>query len=45
VKTLYLARYAQSPFGKLGNYPIEAMIGDAGSKDLDVIAPPSTTSL
>jgi acetyl-CoA C-acetyltransferase len=35
VKTLYLAKYAQSPFGKLGNYPVEAMIRDAGSKDLD----------
>ena len=36
MKTLYLTKYAQSPFGKLGNYPVEAMILDAGSKDLDV---------
>jgi len=36
VKTLYLTKYAQSPFGKLGNYPIEQMILDAGAKDLDV---------
>jgi len=36
VKRLYLAKYAQSPFGKLGDYPIEQMILDAGSKDLDL---------
>ena len=35
-KKLYLTKYGQSPFGKLGNYPIEQMILDAGAKDLDV---------
>ncbi len=35
MKKLYLARYAQSPFGKLGNYPLESMLRDAGSKDLE----------
>jgi acetyl-CoA C-acetyltransferase len=35
MKKLYLTHYAQSPFGKLGNYPIEAMIHDAGSKELE----------
>jgi acetyl-CoA C-acetyltransferase len=35
MKKIYLARYAQSPFGKLGNYPIEQMFLDAGKKDLD----------
>jgi len=35
VKTIYLARYAQSPFGKLGNYPVDDMIRDAGSKGLE----------
>jgi acetyl-CoA C-acetyltransferase len=37
MKKLYLAKYAQSPFGKLGNYPIESMILDAGAKDLEGI--------
>jgi len=36
MKKLFLAKYAQSPFGKLGNYPIDAMLRDAGSKDLDI---------
>ncbi len=35
MKTIYLARYAQSPFGKLGNYPVDDMIRDAGSKGLE----------
>jgi acetyl-CoA C-acetyltransferase len=37
VKTLYLTKYAQSPFGKLGNYTNEQMFLDAGSKELDDI--------
>lgn len=35
MKKLYLAKYAQSPFGKLGDTDIEKMILEAGSKDLD----------
>ncbi|GMV40955.1 MAG: acetyl-CoA acetyltransferase [Myxococcales bacterium] len=35
MKTLYLARFAQSPFGKLGNTPIETLIREAGSTGLD----------
>lgn len=35
MKKIYLTRYAQSRFGNLGDYPIEAMIQDAGSKELD----------
>ena len=34
MKKIYLAKYAQSRFGNLGNYPIESMIHDAGSKEL-----------
>jgi len=37
MKKIYLAKYAQSAFGKLGDYPIEAMILDAGSKALEDI--------
>jgi acetyl-CoA C-acetyltransferase len=37
MKSIYLAKYAQSPFGKLGNYPIESMIRDAGLQALDDI--------
>lgn len=37
MKKIYLTNYAQSAFGKLGNYPIEAMIRDAGSRDLEDI--------
>ena len=37
MKKIYLTRYAQSRFGNLGNYPIESMIQDAGSKELDDI--------
>jgi acetyl-CoA C-acetyltransferase len=37
MKKLYLAKYAQSPFGKLGNYPIESMIKDAGLQELEDI--------
>ena len=37
MKELYLARFTQSPFGKLGNYTVDAMIADAGSKGLDGI--------
>ena len=37
MKKIYLTKYAQSPFGKLGDYPIESMIHDAGSQDLDDI--------
>jgi acetyl-CoA C-acetyltransferase len=37
MKKLYLTKYAQSPFGKLGNYQLETMLRDAGSKDLDDI--------
>jgi acetyl-CoA C-acetyltransferase len=35
MKKIYLTKYAQSSFGKLGNYPIESMIEDAGSQSLD----------
>ena len=35
MKKLYLTEYAQSRFGNLGNYPIESMIQDAGSAELD----------
>ncbi len=35
MKKIYLTKYAQSSFGKLGNYPIETMIQDAGSQSLD----------
>ncbi|MFI5394005.1 MAG: thiolase family protein [Candidatus Binatia bacterium] len=35
MKKIYLTKYAQSRFGNLGNYPIEAMIQDAGSKELE----------
>lgn len=34
---IFLTKYAQSPFGKLGNYPLETMIRDAGSRDLEDI--------
>jgi len=37
MKKVYLAKYAQSPFGKLGNYPVESMIRDAGSRELEGI--------
>jgi len=37
MKTLYLAKYAQSPFGKLGNYPVDHMIADAGVRELEDI--------
>ncbi len=37
VKKIYLTHFAQSPFGKLGNYPIESMILDAGSQGLDAL--------
>ncbi len=37
VKKLYLTKYAQSRFGKLGDYPIEKMIIDAGKEQLDDI--------
>ncbi len=37
MKKIYLTKYAQSPFGRLGNYPIESMIQDAASKELDDI--------
>lgn len=37
MKTLYLVKYEQSNFGKLGNYPIEDMLRDAGSEGLDDI--------
>lgn len=36
MKKIYLTKFSQSPFGKLGDYPIEKMIADAGAKDLDV---------
>jgi acetyl-CoA C-acetyltransferase len=35
MKTLYLTRYAQSPFGKLGDVGVEQMIREAGSQGLD----------
>jgi acetyl-CoA C-acetyltransferase len=35
MKKIYLSKYLQSPFGKLGDYPVETMIADAGSKELD----------
>ncbi len=28
---IYLTKYAQSAFGKMGDYPIESMFLDAGS--------------
>lgn len=34
-KKLYIAKYAQSPFGKLGNYPLEKMLLDAGQQGLE----------
>ncbi len=37
MKNLYLVKYAQSKFGKLGNYPIEQMLLDAGKEGLDDI--------
>lgn len=37
MKKLYLTKYGQSRFGNLGNYPIETMIHDAGSAELDAI--------
>lgn len=37
MKKLYLAKYAQSPFGKLGNFLVEDMIAKAGSEGLDDI--------
>jgi acetyl-CoA C-acetyltransferase len=37
MKKIYLTKYAQSRFGNLGNYAIESMIQDAGSKELDDI--------
>ena len=36
MKKLFLTQFAQSSFGKLGDYPIEKMIEDAGAKDLDI---------
>jgi acetyl-CoA C-acetyltransferase len=35
MKKIYLTQYAQSPFGKLGDYSVDAMIKDAGSKDFN----------
>ena len=35
MKKIYLAKYAQSRFGNLGNYPVESMIRDAGAAELD----------
>ncbi len=35
MKKLYLTNYAQSPFGKLGDYPISKMISEAGASELD----------
>lgn len=35
MKPLYLVRYAQSPFGKLGNITVESMIRAAGAEGLD----------
>src|SRR5512139_1256239 len=37
MKMLHLTKYAQSRFGNLGNYPVESMIQDAGSAELDDI--------
>ena len=37
MKKIYLTKYLQSAFGKLGDYPVESMIADAGSKELDDI--------
>lgn len=36
-KTIYLTKYAQSRFGKLGNVTLEAMFKEAGTQDLDDI--------
>ncbi|MFH1811504.1 MAG: thiolase family protein [Pseudomonadota bacterium] len=35
MKTLYLTKYAQSPFGKLGDISVEQMILEAGRQGLD----------
>ena len=35
MKKLYLTKFAMSRFGKLGDYPIEQMILDAGKENLD----------
>ncbi len=35
MKKLYLTKYAQSRFGNLGNYPLDALIRDAGAAELD----------
>jgi acetyl-CoA C-acetyltransferase len=37
VKKIYLAKYAQSSFGKLGNYTVEQMLLDAGAQGLEDI--------
>lgn len=37
MKKLYLTKYAQSKFGKLGDYPIDNMLLDAGQQELDDI--------
>ncbi len=37
MKKLYLTKYAQSPFGKLGDFPIEKMIDESGKVGLDGI--------
>lgn len=37
MKTIYLTKYAQSRFGKLGNINIETMFNEAGKTDLDDI--------
>ncbi len=37
MKNLYLVKYAQSKFGKLGNYPVEQMLLDAGKEGLEDI--------
>ncbi|MBW2735642.1 MAG: hypothetical protein JRH20_24930, partial [Deltaproteobacteria bacterium] len=37
MKTIYLTKYAQSRFGKLGNVNLETMLKEAGTADLDDI--------
>lgn len=37
MKKIYLTKYAQSRFGNLGNYPVDAMVRDAGANELEDI--------
>ena len=37
MRKIFLTKYTQSPFGNLRDYPIDAMLSDAGSQGLDDI--------